>query len=284
MADITGQFFILNGREYPVSGFEKFEHLPERHPSISEVIRVEEGIPLFVGDYLDRLEHSFTVIGRNLFMDRPELLAAVHRLITLNKHTSGPVKITLGTSDFSFYLFYIMKPHLPAPEEYITGVRTILLQATRHNPNAKVWNSALRSESIAAMQASGAYEAVLVDESGYITEASRSNVFFIQNNHLVTSPASKVLPGITRKKVLEICASSHINVKMEQVKATDLGHYEACFLTGTARKIVPVRSIDAISFSVDHPLMQIISRGYEKLVNEYLSSSTPGSSAVALGL
>jgi branched-chain amino acid aminotransferase len=272
MADITGKFFILNGREYPVAGFDKFEHMPERHPSIYEVIRVEEGVPLFVDDYLDRLEHSFSVIGRNHFMGRQELLAAVIRLIKLNEHTSGPVKIIFGTGDFSFLLLYIMKPHLPAPEEYITGVKTILLKAMRNNPNAKIWNSALRSESIAAMQASGAYEAILVDESGHITEASRSNVFFIQNNLLVTSPASTVLPGITRKKVLEICASSNINVKMEQVRASDLEHYEACFLTGTARKIVPVRWIDSFSFSVTHPMMHSISHGFETLVKEYLSS------------
>lgn len=273
MSDITGKYFILNGQEYPVAGFDKFEHLPEKHPSIYEVIRVEEGVPLFVDDYLDRLEHSFSVIGRKSFIGRQELLFEIIRLITLNEHISGPVKLIFGTGDLSFSMLYIMKPHLPAPEEYITGVKTILLKATRHNPSAKIWNSALRSESIAAMQASGAYEAILVDESGHITEASRSNVFFIQNNLLVTSPASTVLAGITRKKVLEICASFYIHVKMEQVKASDLESYEACFLTGTARKIVPVRWIDSISFSVTHPMMQRISHGFETIVKEYLGSS-----------
>jgi len=270
MADIAGQFFILNGQEYPVAEFKRFMHLPEKNPSIYEVIRIEESIPLFIDDYLDRLEHSFSVSGKSILMKRGEVVAVVRRLIGLNGHQSGPVKMIFGTGNFNFFLLYLMKPHLPRPEEYITGVKTILLYAMRHHPNAKIWNSALRTESVAAMEASGAYEAILVDDSHHITEASRSNVFFVKDDYLVTSPSEAVLPGITRKKVLDICRLKGIRVKMEQVNVDDLEQYDACFLTGTARKIVPVRWIDSISFSVVHPLMQSISHGYENLVNEYL--------------
>jgi branched-chain amino acid aminotransferase len=239
------------------------------------VIRIEDGIPLFINDYLDRLEHSFAVSGKSLFITRSEAVAEIMRLIGLNGHQSGPVKMIFGAGDNDFFLLYLMKPHLPKPEEYISGVKTILIHAIRHHPNVKIWNPAFRDESVAAMEASGAYEAILVDESNHITEASRSNVFFIKDDHLVTSPSETVLPGITRKKVLDICRSKGIRVKMEQVNVNDLEHYDACFLTGTARKIVPVRCIDSFPFSVVHPMMQSISQGYETLVKEYHGSSPP---------
>jgi branched-subunit amino acid aminotransferase/4-amino-4-deoxychorismate lyase len=54
------------------------------------------------------------------------------------------------------------------------------------------------------------------------------------------------------------------------VHVDDLPQFEACFLTGTARKVVPIRLIDQISYAADNELLKRVSRGYDRLVSSYL--------------
>ena len=131
-----------------------------------------------------------------------DLFAQVRELIRENGHRSGPVKLVFGAGAFDFFVAFIMKPHLPGPEEYVTGVRTVLMHEMRSNPNLKMWNRGLRDRSVELLERTRAYEAILVDADGLVTEASRSNVFFILGGEVVTTDDSGILPGITRKKVL----------------------------------------------------------------------------------
>ncbi len=54
------------------------------------------------------------------------------------------------------------------------------------------------------LQESKAYEALLVNEEGYITEGSRSNVFLIKDGVIYTPADRDVLLGITRAKVIDL--------------------------------------------------------------------------------
>jgi len=166
-----------------------------------------------------------------------------------------------------------MEPHLPKEEEYILGVKTVLLNEERVNPNAKIWNEDLREKSILLLEKTDTYETILVNEEGNITEASRSNIFFVKGNTIYTTPGSLVLPGITRKKVLEVCARLEIPIQYKNIRVQDLGIYDSCFLTGTARKIVPIRKIEEIEFDAKNLLVQKISTAFEDIVTEYIQNN-----------
>lgn len=270
MHDAIGKYFIAYQKEIPIENFEQFAGVIESSRVIYEVIRIEESVPLFIEDYLNRMENSFQIIGKTIPVAREEIHKIINKLVKLNNHTSGPVKLILGIADNPLFLVYLMKPHLPKPEEYISGVNTILLKAMRSNPNAKIWNEDLRKKSIEMLSSSSAYEAILVDENDCITEASRSNVFFIRNNMVFTSPSDLVLPGITRMKVLEVCNKMNFGVQFVQVKLSELQTFDACFLTGTARKIVPVKHVDHINFNPHHPLLLKVSKAFDELVRKYI--------------
>jgi branched-chain amino acid aminotransferase len=126
---------------------------------------------------------------------------------------------------------------------------------------------------VALLVETGAYEAILVNRHGIITEASRSNIFFTKGNVIYTTEASHVLPGITRKKVLEVCSLLKMDVKFVSIKVDELKNYDSCFLTGTARKIVPIRVIEDTRFDAENPLVQKISLEFEKLVAGYISQN-----------
>lgn len=273
MSELIGQKYILNGEEKSTTDTVLFEKFSNLNNTIYEVIRIEEGIPLFFEDYMERLMNSFESMGAPLSYNIGTIKETILKLIEINNYQSGPVKLIFGLDKPVFFLAFLMKPHLPKDEEYIEGVKTVLLNEERDNPNAKIWNEDLRSKSIHLLENTGAYETILVNEPGNITEASRSNIFFTKGNIVYTTPGSLVLPGITRKKVLEVCDRLNIDVQYENIAVKELRSYNSCFLTGTARKIVPIKIIEELRFDAKNTLLLRISAEFEKLVSEYIQNN-----------
>ena len=85
--------------------------------------------------------------------------------------------------------------------------------------------------------------AVLLDSHGNVTEGRGWNIFGLEKGRLV-SPDEGVLPGITRKTVIELAGQLNIDARLEKMTVTDLKVADEVFLTSTAGGIVPVRSID----------------------------------------
>ena len=262
--------FLANGKEVDAELFSDYSHFSSTYPSIYEVLRIENWIPLFIEDYMERLCNSMQLLNKPLFVSTQKIEDEIYSLIKINRATHGPVKLVFGTGEKQFFHAWLMKPNLPEPEEYITGVKTIMMHTERFNPNIKVWNEELRNKSIDLLRRQHAYEAILVNKEGFITEASRSDVFFVSGGKLFTTPSDMVLPGITRKKVVEVCLGHGIDVIYKKIHMNDLSSYDSCFLTGTARKIVPVKNIDKHSFDPGSELINKVSKLFERHVNEYI--------------
>lgn len=272
MNEVLGEYFVLNGQSLAINQILEFLDKLETSVSAYEVIRVEEGIPLFVDDYLDRLVYSMASLNFIQNYSREEIMQVINKLISINQHKSGPVKLMLGAGEKRIFIAYIMRPHIPTPEQYVSGVETVVFRASREKPGVKIWNRAMREASSELLKKTGAYEAILVEEDGSITEASRSNVFFVKNDMVFTTPVNLVLPGITRKKVIDICYQLNVVVKFETLSINNISDFDVCFLTGTARKIVPVKNIDQMSFNPNHPVVRKISLAFDDLVADYLHS------------
>lgn len=84
---------------------------------------------------------------------------------------------------------------------------------------------------------------VLPDADGRVTEGPGFNVFAVIGNELYT-PERGVLPGITRRTVLEIAEKSGITVHVTDLPVGDLYQAEELFLTSTAGGVMPVARLD----------------------------------------
>ncbi len=231
MSDCIGLKFIINGKEYPVSEFK--DDFFKSGKVVYEVLRAEEGIPLFIDDYLKRLQKTVQLSGIKAKADKNEILQDIKKLIKINGNRQGPIKLMLSEDNL---LLHYMRPYLPEPHEYQTGVKTTLLHEERVNPNAKIWNSSFREKVISALQRNQAYEVILVNQKGEITEGGRSNVFFVKNDKIYTAPVSAVLPGITRMKVLEICRRNSIEVNETIISVMDIHRFDSAFLNRNIKK------------------------------------------------
>jgi len=239
--------------------------------NVYEVIRIIEGKPLFLEKHCDRLHQSAKHINVNYKCDCDEMFGKIRTLVLNNNIVNGNIKIVLqypGSGD-SRFMFFI--PHnYPKPEDFVQGIEMLSLIAERSQPNAKISNPSLRGRANQIIKETGAAEILLVDNKGFITEGSRSNIFLVRNNSIFTPTLDQVLPGVTRAMAIEICKQSGIDLIETNIKYSGLKMFQGAFITGTSPNILPVRKIDELNFQVAMPLIRKIMAGYEKLILEYL--------------
>jgi len=96
-----------------------------------------------------------------------------------------------------------------------------------------------------AARRAGYDEILLVDEEGFVAEASTSNVFWVDGaGALQTPPERWVLLGVTRRSILEIARHDGLAVSEARVRPEELMQAAEVFLTGTTAGVLPVASID----------------------------------------
>jgi len=238
-----------------------------------EVIRIINGIPVFLEDHLDRLYHSAQLTGTEQLPDPVSLSAMIKNFIITQKKVTGNIKLSFSfstpASEPQCELNFIPH-HYPAREEYARGVKVGLLNADRPVPHAKIQNSGLREHADQSISKNALFEVLLVDTNGNVTEGSRSNVFFIKNETLYSAPVKNILRGITWIKVRQICEKEGILVIEAAIPANTLEQFDAAFLTGTSPKVLPICSIDDVIYKTDHPLLIKLQELYDKMIEDYL--------------
>lgn len=91
----------------------------------------------------------------------------------------------------------------------------------------------------------GYEEALLLDDQGYVAEATGAAFFMVKNGVLVSPPNDNSLESITQKTVVEMAGKMGIKVERRRISREELYVADEAFLTGTAAEITPVRIIDA---------------------------------------
>jgi len=88
-------------------------------------------------------------------------------------------------------------------------------------------------------------EAILLDQSGNVSEAPGENIFLVKNKTLVTPPlSSSALDGITRKTIITLAKDMKLKTVIRKVAKKELKTADEIFLSGTAAEITPVIKID----------------------------------------
>jgi len=114
-------------------------------------------------------------------------------------------------------------------------------------PRAKICgayvNSALASDDA---RRAGFDEAILLNQSGHVTEGATCNLFMLRKGRLVTPQATEnVLEGITRDSVMELAQHEFgLEVVERPIDRSELYICDELFLTGTAVGVAPVVRVD----------------------------------------
>ena len=113
-------------------------------------------------------------------------------------------------------------------------------------PRAKVSGAYANSALIKTdAHEAGFDDAVVLSESGEVTEGSAMNIFLVINGVLTTtSTTNDILIGVTRNTVIELAKELGIPVKERSIDRTELYNADEIFCCGTGAQIVPVESVD----------------------------------------
>ena len=88
-------------------------------------------------------------------------------------------------------------------------------------------------------------EAILLDQSGNVSEAPGENIFLVKNNKLITPTLSaSALDGITQKSIITLAKNMNLEVKVRKVSKKELKFADEIFLSGTAAEITPIIKLD----------------------------------------
>jgi branched-chain amino acid aminotransferase len=271
MNECFGNKFILNGKLQSSDFFDN--SLVYDGDSVYEVIRMIKGSPVFFYDHMERLTSSVKLQKKIMLADPDSLKKDIINLTKLDKKKEINLKIVFNYNKGSDnYLVYFIEPIYPSVEQYKKGVKGILFYAERKDPASKVINHKLRSSIYHKLILDGAYEALLVNENGKVTEGSRSNIFFLKDDALVTAPDNIILSGITRKHILEICSENNIKVTMACVEADRISEYDAVFMTGTSPMVLPFNRIDDKFFNVRIHLIETLRKLYFERAEKSIAS------------
>ena len=272
MSKCISEYFILNNELVEKDKFTG--QLVTEGKSLYTVIRIIKAVVLFWELHYKRIIQSSKIAGLNIWLTEEEIKQRIDRLIRQNKGREGNIKAVFNFCDdngVSFVAYYIPH-HYPGKSLYKNGIATLTLNAERDKPNIKFINKDLREVTNKLIKDNNVYEIILVDKNGFITEGSRSNIFMIKNNTIITPPLSCVLPGITRSLIFSICSAQNIRIIEEKIHISKLDEFDGMFISGTSPKILPIQKIDNYRFTSESIILHRIMLEYDNMINVYIKS------------
>ena len=220
---------------------------------VYELFRIESGKPLFLDDHLQRFENSLRTAQRQLPLQISHLKQLIDWLILCNVIKDCDIRMCLSP-DGLFQAGFVTSVY-PTKQMYAEGVKCSVLNAIREHPTAKIFHAEMRSEAAQQQSSDNVYESILVDTEGFVTEGSRSNIFFVSGAKLVTAPDERVLSGIMRKKIIEICRNEKIEIEYMNIPLSSINQYDAAFISSTPSRILPINAIAGCKYRADNPLV-----------------------------
>lgn len=270
MKECVQPYYIKDGKIFDYQSFDS--GLINEGKSVYEVARLSGIQLLFIEDHLERLFLSLELAGIKPWISREDIAGHLEELISKNQALEGNVKIVMNfrKAGNQHFLAYFVAHHYPSKKDYTQGVRVITFPFERSEPNKKIWRPAFRSEVSEALQKSGAFEALLLDSQESLTEASKANIFAIKGNEIITPPRDVILPGITRKHVLEACIEMDIPVVKRKIYMDELPDLDGLFLTGTSLHVLPVCRVNDIVLPGSNRMMKKIMKHLEQIIHMHL--------------
>jgi branched-chain amino acid aminotransferase len=212
-------------------------------------------------EHVDRLFDSAKIVEMKIPFTKEEIFNAIIETVKLNKIGDGYIRPIsfVGPSSIGLYVKeYPVKTAIIAipfgkylGEEGIEkGIKVKTSSFTRHGVNtsmtrAKICGAYLNS-ILAKKEAveNGYDEALMLDSTGFVCEASGENIFILKDNVFYTPPKISILPGITRNTVMQLIREEGYEVKEYPLTRDDIYIADEAFFTGTAAEVTPIREVD----------------------------------------
>ncbi len=280
------EFIFLNGRIIPdtdgniSSGDRGFLY----GDGIYETLRSYSGNPFKLEEHLERMRHSAEHLKISFDYTIADIGEWISELIEKNDCQDAYIRITLsrGTGGGRLQMddnlepttLIQVKPLMPYDRKlYEEGMSLVVSHSrrstscpiSRHKSTNLLKSILLKEEA----EKRSAHEAIIVNTDEYVSECVVSNIFLVNNGSVVTPPLNtNILPGITRKTVLDICRESNITATEKPFRTEVLLNADEVFITNSLMEIMPVSKIEnyKIGEAIPGKITQQLMSTYKQLI------------------
>jgi len=157
-------------------------------------------------------------------------------------HKEAPVETVIASWEWGAYL---------GEEGLKSGIRLKVASMTRPANTSSMGKAKATANYLNSQMAKyeaidcGYDEALLLDDQGYVAEASGACFFMVYKGQLISPPNDNSLESITQKTVIELANDMGMPVVRRRITREEIYIADEAFLTGTAAEITPIREIDA---------------------------------------
>ncbi|MDA9914848.1 aminotransferase class IV [Alphaproteobacteria bacterium] len=231
--------------------------------AVYEVILYNQGVFYDFDDHINRLFRSLHSVDIQFSISKKTIELIVKNLIRLNKISFGSVyiQVSRGIADRNHTFNNLnIKPILTIITSKkhnninndIIGVKAITVRDNRWaRPDIKT--TQLLPNVLAKTKANkqGAYESIFIDDEGYVTEGSSSNIWIInKDNEIITrSIDGKILSGITRKTIAKFSKLNDLTVIENKFSKDEMLNAKEVFLTSASSFVTPITDIDNVKIN-----------------------------------
>jgi D-amino acid aminotransferase len=253
-----------------------------------ETLRAYKGIAFEIEEHFHRMRTSADILGLPI----PDLdwRAAITELLTKNglarqdawvrlTITRGPAEPRVLPPDLvkptTVLMVRRLDPEIAMHQK--RGVKVALLPFSRHGfiPEHKSLNylPAVVGKVLASYH--GAYEGLFVRSDHVLTEGTTTSVFVVRDGTLWTAPEGGILPGVTRRLIIELAHAKELRVIEREITTADLRLCDEAFLTSSMIEIVPIVHVDEapIGRGKPGPLTTKLQSLYRRAVSDYLKKA-----------
>ena len=154
------------------------------------------------------------------------------------------------------------------------GIRIITSTIRRNSPeflDSKIHHNNLLNNIQAKIQANvaGVDAALMLDNSGFVSELNGTNIFLYKNGKLQTPHASACLPGITRALVIELAKEAQIPCFEQDISLTEAYNAELVFCSGSMGELTPIVEIDGREIADQRAILEKLNLLFEGKKKEY---------------
>ncbi len=180
-------------------------------------------------------------------------------------HKDAPVETAVAAWEWGAYL---------GEEGMRKGIRLKIVSMTRPANTSNMGKAKATANYLNSQMAKyeaidcGYDEALLLDDQGYVAEASGAAFFMIKDGEIITPPSDNALASITQKMVIEMAEDMGYTVTRRRITREEVYVADEAFLTGTAAEITPIALVDAreIGSGSRGEITAIIQSGYFDIV------------------
>ena len=217
---------------------------PDRAIGVLETLLIVDGSPIELDAHLERLQWSVRdLFGGELPVGTRELVLERASPLPL-----GRLRLTIAPGPGDELRASTVTAPVDPGDVFPSWDRAIDLRpfVIHGGLGAHKWadrTGLARAESVE----SGGYLPLVLDGGGEVLEASRANIFAVEQGTLITPAADgRILPGVARARAIEAARTLGIELREERLGIERLTAAGEAFLTGSVRGVEPVRSVGEV--------------------------------------